>query len=178
MSCQPHRVTSGQSTFLHVSTLCQANLQNQSLRKHKTYIHKHQTQIFEQSVPSILPLLKEHIRLGHAGCWPFCLIYRYQVKEKFKKGMDKHNIKALNLKAPSLKTLSLKALSPKSTRKGVNQRSKHVTQHKKKDPSHLIWGCTSGGVTGPCVYMHTRWELPQMTRVFVAVLVLRISGAN
>ena len=47
--------------------LCQVNLQNQSLRKHKTYIHKHQTQIFEELVPSILPLLKEHIRLGHAG---------------------------------------------------------------------------------------------------------------
>ena len=30
-------------------------------------IHKHQTQIFEELVPSVLPLLKEHIRLGHAG---------------------------------------------------------------------------------------------------------------
>ena len=32
-------------------------------------IHKHQTQIFEELVnlvPSILPLLKEHTRLGHA----------------------------------------------------------------------------------------------------------------
>ena len=58
-------------TFLtlltYISTLCQINLQNQSLHKHKTYIHKHQTQIFKELVPSILPLLKEHIRLGHAG---------------------------------------------------------------------------------------------------------------
>ena len=30
-----------------MSTLCQVNLQNQSLCKHKTYIHIHQTQIFE-----------------------------------------------------------------------------------------------------------------------------------
>ena len=76
MSCQPHRVTSGQSTsghrqkhisklFSHIytSTLCQVNLQNQSLHKHKTCIHKHQTQIFEELVPLLLPLLKEHTRL-------------------------------------------------------------------------------------------------------------------
>ena len=80
MSCQPHRVTSGQSnsghkqthisklfSYNYISTVCQVNPQNQSLRKHKTYIYKHQTQIFEELVPSILPLLKEHIRLGHAG---------------------------------------------------------------------------------------------------------------
>ena len=30
-------------------------------------IHKYQIQIFEQLIPSILALLKEHIRLGHAG---------------------------------------------------------------------------------------------------------------
>ena len=78
MSCQPHRVTSGQSDsghkqihisklFSHIYQPSQVNLQNQSLRKHKTYTHKHQTQIFEELVPSILPLLKEHIRLEHAG---------------------------------------------------------------------------------------------------------------
>ena len=33
----------------------------------KHYIHKHQTQIFEQTVPSTLPLLKEHMRLEHVG---------------------------------------------------------------------------------------------------------------
>ena len=75
MSCQPHRVTTGQSNSghkqMHISTLfshiCQVSLQNQSLHKHKTYRHKHQTQIFKELVPSILPQLKEHTRLGHAG---------------------------------------------------------------------------------------------------------------
>ena len=60
-------------TFLNSSHLyinLQVNLQKQSLRRHKTYIYKHQTQIFEELVPSILPLLKEHIRLGHAGTTP------------------------------------------------------------------------------------------------------------
>ena len=33
----------------------------------QAHIHKHQTQIFKELVPSILPLLKEHIMLGHAG---------------------------------------------------------------------------------------------------------------
>ena len=80
MSCQPHRVTSGQSNLGHkqihisklvshiyISTVCQVSLQNQSLRKHKTYIRKHQTHFFEVLVPSILPLLKECMRLGHVG---------------------------------------------------------------------------------------------------------------
>ena len=31
------------------------------------HTHKHQAQIFEELLPSVLPLLKEHIRLGHAG---------------------------------------------------------------------------------------------------------------
>ena len=33
----------------------------------KQNIHKHQTQNFEELVPSVSPLLKKHIRLGHAG---------------------------------------------------------------------------------------------------------------
>ena len=110
MSCQPHRVTSGQSnsghkqihvsklfSHIYISTLCQVILQNQSIRKPKTYIHKHETQIFEGLVPSILPLSKEHIRLGHAGR-PFRPIYRYQMREKYikkkkrkKKRMDRNN---------------------------------------------------------------------------------------
>ena len=55
------------SSHIYVSTLCQVNLQNQSPRKHKTSIHKYQTQIFKEPVPSTLPLPKKHIRLGHAG---------------------------------------------------------------------------------------------------------------
>ena len=37
------------------------------LPKTTTKIYKHQTQIFKELVPSISPLLKELIRLGHAG---------------------------------------------------------------------------------------------------------------
>ena len=33
----------------------------------KQNIHKHQTHIFEELVPSVSPLFKKHIRLGHAG---------------------------------------------------------------------------------------------------------------
>ena len=78
MSCQPHRVTSGQSNLGHKQThisklfshIYQPSVKSVYKTNHftnKTYIHKHQTQIFKDLVPSILPLLKEHIRLGHAG---------------------------------------------------------------------------------------------------------------
>ena len=82
MSCQPHMVTSGHSNSghkqIHISKLF-SHIYQPSVKliyktshksKHKTYIHKHQTQILvEELVPSILPLLKEHKRLGvgHAG---------------------------------------------------------------------------------------------------------------
>ena len=81
MSCQPHRVTSGQSNSghkqIHMSKLF-SHIYQPSVKliyktshksKHKTYIHKHQTIFFEELAPSILPLLKEHVRLGvgHAG---------------------------------------------------------------------------------------------------------------
>ena len=83
MSRQPHRVTSGKSNSGHkqihisklfshiyiyqpfVKSIYKTNWQ--SFHKHKTYIHKHQTIFFEELVPSILPLLKEHIRLR--TCW-------------------------------------------------------------------------------------------------------------
>ena len=48
----------------------------------------------------------------------------------------------------------------------------------------LIWymftyrGCTSGGVYVLCIYMHARWELPQVTQVFVVVTVWCLSSAN
>ena len=38
-----------------------------------------------------------------------------------------------------------------------------------------FWGCTSGGVYVAGIYMHARWEA---TRVFVVVLVWRLSGTN
>ena len=61
---------------------------------HFTYIKHTYTNIrhnfFEELAPSILPLLKKHIRLGHAGIITHS-IYRYQIKEKKKKkGMDRH----------------------------------------------------------------------------------------
>ena len=37
---------------------------NNPYRNIKQNMHKHQTQIFKELVPSILPLLKEQIRLG------------------------------------------------------------------------------------------------------------------
>ena len=77
VSCQAHRDTSRQSISghkqIHISKLFShiyinpLSSQSTKLRKHKTYIHKHQTQIFEELVPSVLPLLKEHIRLEHSG---------------------------------------------------------------------------------------------------------------
>ena len=76
---------------------CLSVLQNQSLHKHKTYIHKHQTQIFEVSPFNITPVKRAH---KARTCWyrrPFRLIYRYQVKEKYKKGMDRRNIKLKNI---------------------------------------------------------------------------------
>ena len=54
---------------------------------------KHQTQIFEVSPFNITPVKRAR---KARTCWyrrPFRLIYRYQVKEKYKKGMDRHNIK-------------------------------------------------------------------------------------
>ena len=53
--------------------------------KHKS-MYKNQTSIFKPLVPSILPLLRERIRLR--TCWhhrPLRLIYQYQVKEKYLK---------------------------------------------------------------------------------------------
>ena len=35
--------------------------------KRNKHVHKHLTQMFEELVPSVLPLITEHIRLGHAG---------------------------------------------------------------------------------------------------------------
>ena len=70
MFCQPHRVTSGQSNSghkqIHISKLFshiyQPSVKSVYKTNHfaNTYIHKHQTQIFKELAPLILPLLKEH----------------------------------------------------------------------------------------------------------------------
>ena len=67
------------------------------------YINKTYTnighKIFEELVPSVSPLLKKHIRLGHAGIvdhsvdlsmdtlvsWTIPSIYQYQILKKYKK---------------------------------------------------------------------------------------------
>ena len=49
-----------------------------NLHKNKTYTnigHK----IFEELVPSVSPLLKKHIRLGHAGIVDHSVVYQYQI---------------------------------------------------------------------------------------------------
>ena len=78
MSCQPHRVTSGQSNSghkqIHISKLFSHIYQPSVKSVYKTnhfkntkHTYTNIRQIFKELVPSILPLLKEHIRLGHAG---------------------------------------------------------------------------------------------------------------
>ena len=80
MSCQPHRVTSGQSSSGHkqmrisklISYIYKPFVKSVHKTNHlanmKQNIH---TQIsdtnFQELVPLNLPLLKKHIRLGHTG---------------------------------------------------------------------------------------------------------------
>ena len=66
MSCQPHRVTSGQSNSgqkqiskLFLNIIYQPSLKSNYKTNHFRNI-KHNAQIFKELVPSILPLLKEH----------------------------------------------------------------------------------------------------------------------
>ena len=57
-------------------------------------IHKHRTQIFEELVPSVSPLLKKHIRLGHAGIVDHSVDLSIpDFKKKYQKGMDRSNKK-------------------------------------------------------------------------------------
>ena len=75
MSCQPHRVTSGQSNSghkqMHISKLfsqiCIDPLSGRSTKPitSQTCVYANITQNFEELFPSILPLLST--RLGHAG---------------------------------------------------------------------------------------------------------------
>ena len=48
--------------------------------------------IFEELVPSVLPLLKEHIKLGNAGIVDHSVDLSIpDLKKKYKKGMDSSN---------------------------------------------------------------------------------------
>ena len=51
----------------------------------------YQTQISKESVPSILPLLKEHIDLGHAGIVNHSIQFINTKLKKNNKGMDRNN---------------------------------------------------------------------------------------
>ena len=110
MSCQPHRVTSGQSISghkqLHISKLLSYIYQPSSLSSQSTKTnhfanieHNVYTNIrhkFSELVPSILPLLKEHIRLGHAGNGIVDHSVSFidtRLKKNIKIGMERHNIK-------------------------------------------------------------------------------------
>ena len=92
-SCHPHRVTTGWSNSvtcectlchmrMHITSHADAHYKTHliqyvnpftsqiykiSLCTNKTRIHRHQTQTFQELVPSILPLFKKHLKLGHAG---------------------------------------------------------------------------------------------------------------
>ena len=61
--------------------------------KKKTYTNiRHKT--FEELVPSVSPLLKKHIRLGHAGIMDHSdNLSIPDLKKKYKKGMDRINKK-------------------------------------------------------------------------------------
>ena len=80
MFCQPHRVTSGQSNSghkqIHISKLFSHIYQPSVKSLYKTdhfanikhtWIYTNIRQKKSELVPSVLPLLKEHIRVGHAG---------------------------------------------------------------------------------------------------------------
>ena len=60
----------------------------------KQNIHKHRTQIFAELVPSVSPLLKKHIRLGHAGIADHSVDLSIPIFFlKYKKEMDRSNKK-------------------------------------------------------------------------------------
>ena len=104
MSRQPHRVTSGKSNSghkqIHISKLFshmhQPSVKSIYKTNHFTNIKHTQTSDtnFRRVSPfNIIPVKRAHKARTCWYCRPFSLIYRYQVKEKYKKGMDRCNIK-------------------------------------------------------------------------------------
>ena len=76
MSCQPHRITSGQSNsgaylknnLIFINLSVKSVHKTNHLAKIKQNIHTQPSDTNSEGlVLSILPLLKEHTRLGHAG---------------------------------------------------------------------------------------------------------------
>ena len=95
MSCQPHRVTSGQSNSghkqIHISKLFlhlyQPSLKSIYKTNHFANI-KHTYTNIRFSPFNITPVKRAHKARTCWYCRPFRLIYRYNDKEKYKKGMD------------------------------------------------------------------------------------------
>ena len=103
---QPQRVTSWLKTMFSPSPIYSARKSsNHKLSinhkiSHDTNLHKTKhTQkighkIFEELVPSVSPLLKKHIRLGHAGIVDHSVNLSIpDLKKKYKKRMDRSNKK-------------------------------------------------------------------------------------
>ena len=85
---------------LHSGQACDTNVYQRTVKSvyktnhfaKYTWIHKHQTQIFEVSPFNTTLVKRAHKARTCWYRWPFHLIYWYQVKEKYKKGLDRHNI--------------------------------------------------------------------------------------
>ena len=100
MSCPPHRVTSGQSNSghkqIHISKLFshiyQPSVKSIYETNHFANIHTQTSDTnFRRVSPfNITPVKRTHKARTCRYRRPFRLIYRYQVKEKYKKGMDRH----------------------------------------------------------------------------------------
>ena len=110
MSCQPHRVTSGHSNSghkqIHISKLFpriyQPSVKSLYKTNHFTNIKHTHTQTSDINFRRVSSFNITPVKRAHKArtCWyrrPFRLIYRYQVKEKYKNGMDRCNIKLKNV---------------------------------------------------------------------------------
>ena len=81
-----------------MSTFSQVHPQNQSLCKHKPKpVYTNIKPKISKSVPSIvIPLSKEHMRLGHAGIVDHSIsisLINTKLKKNMKKGMESNNKK-------------------------------------------------------------------------------------
>ena len=108
MSCQPHRVASGQSNSghkqIHISKLLFSRIYQPSVKSvyktnHFANIKHTHTQTSDTNFRGVSPFNitpVKRARKASRTCWyrrPFRRIYRYQVKEKRKERMDRRNIK-------------------------------------------------------------------------------------
>ena len=102
MSCQPHRVTSGQSNSghkqIHISKLFSHIyinfLSSQSTKSITSQTKNIHTQTSDTNFWRVSPFNITPVKRAHKArtCWyrrPFRLIYWYQVKEKYKKEIDR-----------------------------------------------------------------------------------------